>query len=307
MRSSVPPARRRRGGTWLRWLAAVWLGGVVVGSASPALAEPVSMVTFHGGCGVLGLGGDSRPDVAEVTVAAGAEVTFYNEMTRSAVLRLDGEAVAEVASTAAATVRFGSGPVTVTMELQCLIGQPVGVMTVQVTPAAAPESSPAAPSPAAPPSAGPPVGEPSAPPAPAPGPATAPGDAAVTLDPSPGVEDHPTDPRPWSAPPPNVGGADEPSGAGPGPAESIPWIDTEPAQTADDGGAQEAGQVTVDESGSVVDPAVASRYLTDLTEPTSDDGLIGLLALLATVCVAGVSAGAVRAIIARRANRAQWA
>jgi len=74
-----------------------------------------------------------------------------------------------------------------------------------------------------------------------------------------------------------------------------------------DAGAERAGRVTVEESATVMDSARASGYLTDLTEPTGGDSSIGLLALIATVCVVGVSAGAVRAIIAQRAKRPEWA
>src|SRR5690606_9319158 len=61
MRSSIPSARRRRTSVCLRWLAAASLGGVVLGwspsaHAEPVSGEPVTTVTFHGACGLLGLG-----------------------------------------------------------------------------------------------------------------------------------------------------------------------------------------------------------------------------------------------------------
>lgn len=316
MRSSIPSARRRRTSVCLRWLAAASLGGVVLGwspsaHAEPVSGEPVTTVTFHGACGLLGLGGGSEPDAAEVVVARGSLVTFRNEMSNTAVLRLDGEAIAEVPRTAAAIVYVEDGPVSVSMELQCLVGQPVGATTVHVTDAsddidADPQPLPDPPLGKTPPPGTPsdeaPVGTPSSRPASVPRttpPVTTPETAA-----SP--EHGSADSSFWRSPPRHPG---EPSGAWTAGEDATPAPTAAPDQSemTVDAGAERAGRVTVEESATVMDSARASGYLTDLTEPTGGDSSIGLLALIATVCVVGVSAGAVRAIIAQRAKRPEWA
>jgi hypothetical protein len=71
------------------------------------------------------------------------------------------------------------------------------------------------------------------------------------------------------------------------------------------GGATSGGPATVDQESGGNELAV--DQLSQTSESTPDDGPIGLLALTATVCVVGVSAGAVRALISQRANRAEWA
>ena len=278
-------------------MVATLLGGAVVGAASPALADPAVTVTFHGGCGVLGLGGSSMPDVTEVTVPSGSEVAFRNGLSRPAVLRLDGQAVAEGAPDDAATVWFGSGRVSVTMEILCLVGQPVGAVEVAVLPAAkkpasggdrsaaaATTPSPTPPRPRVTP--GPPAAQPPAAPA----------------DNRPAPPPWPVPTSPWAGPP---------TPGTPTPTADVPATAEPPTSPTVGGDVAGAGPVTVGGEGKgtaeIVDPGLESRALTGTTAPTTGDGSIGLLALIATVCVVGVSAGAVRAIIAQRANRAEWA
>lgn len=290
MRSFTRPPRRRM--VRLRLMVATLLGGAVVGAASPALADPSATVTFHGGCGVLGVGGSSMPDVAEVTVPSGSEVAFRNGLSRPAVLRLDGQAVAEVAPDDTARVWFGSGRVSVTMEILCLVGQPVGAVVVSVVPAAKKSPSRDARSGAA--STPRPPTAPRSRVTPGPPAADSPVDAA---DPRPGRPSGPAStPSPWAgSPTPSAPAVDEL--ATPTPSPTLEVDGAGPVTARDVGGG----------SAEIVDPGAASRSLTGGNAPTGGDGSIGLLALIATVCVVGVSAGAVRTIITQRANRAEWA
>lgn len=288
--------------TGLRLTAAAVLGCAAAGWGAPAHADPAVTVTFSGGCGLLGLGGSSMPDVLELEVPSGTNVGFHNALSRPAILRLDGQAVAEVAPDDTATVWFGSGQVSVAMEISCLVSQPSGAVTVAVLPAADP--TPSAPPPDDDPVPDAPVGAsevpspraPAGPSVPAGGPSVPGGDAAAARPTAPDA------PAPVAPPTPDDAAAAPVTT----PSPTRATAPGSPTPATVDGGVTGTDRAAVDTSAGVVDPGLSSRSLTGAAKPTGD-GSIGLLALIATVCVVGVSAGAVRAIIAQRANRTGWA
>ena len=59
-------------------LAAACIGGALLVPGVAAAAQPT--VTFHGDCGLLGVGASSRPDKGAVTVNSGGTVTFVNNL-----------------------------------------------------------------------------------------------------------------------------------------------------------------------------------------------------------------------------------
>jgi hypothetical protein len=308
------PGGWRRGLTWAAAAALVGFGAPLL-AESPAAAQPeAGTVTFSGGCGLLGsgLGADSTPDAAEVTVPAGSKLRFANGLGQSAILQLDGESAAEVPAGAAAEVVFHDGPVTASMQISCLMGSPAGAVTVAVQEVdepqqPAPSSSPSASSPSTnrpPPSsgssgssAGPDAGSPAT----GPGWSGAPAPGAV-----PGLfgqEGFGQDSAPPAAGPDSVPGTpSDDRGGEPGDGDelsSAQW-GIEP-----DGGGGYGDPANVDP-----EPAAGGVAVDELSRTagsSSDDGPVGLLALVATVCVVGVAAGAIRALIAQRANRAEWA
>ncbi|HEY8473163.1 MAG TPA: hypothetical protein VIL37_11100 [Natronosporangium sp.] len=276
--------------------AAAALVGVPLLGGSSATAESAGTVTFTGGCGVLGsgLGGSATPDIGQLSVPAGTGVRFTNRLGQNATLRLDGEPAAEVPAGGTADVVFHDGPVTASMQINCLLGTPAGTVEVEVQQVPPPAEPSERPDPGdrddrtTPPSqdggtsgdetgAGAPAGEPPW----VPGPPT--GDQAASLPPPAsgpaaaadrGDRADAEQPRPWGVQ------VEPPSGsASTGQPE------------ADD---QESGDLAVDQ-------------MSRTSSATSDEGPIGLLALIATVCVVGVSAGAVRALISQRAHRTEWA
>jgi hypothetical protein len=287
---------------------------------SAASAESDSTVTFSGGCGLLGsgLGAESSPDTTQVSVPAGSEVRFANGLGQDATLRLDGEAAAEVPAGGSADVVFHDGPVTASMQISCLLGAPAGSVTVEVTPVAeAPEqpssggdAEPASPQPSSGSTAGGGTSSQGGPTSQ--GGSTSRGGGSSTGGTSSTGGDDPS----WAgwgptgqAPPPATQPDDTQSPAGRGTSshdgERHPrWgVEVEPA----DGGATSGDPATVDTEPAGNGLAAEQVSRTSESTPAPDDGPIGLLAMIATVCVVGVSAGAVRALITQRANRAEWA
>jgi hypothetical protein len=280
-------------------------------------------VTFNGGCGLLGsgLGAGSSPDAGEVTVPAGSTLRFANGLDQSAVLRLDGEPAAKVPAGGAAEVVFHDGPVTASMQISCLMGSPAGSVTVAVQEVDQPRRP-------APPSAAP-GGSPSSSPSPS---RPSPGSSS----PSAGSPRSSTDPAAGSpATNPGWPGASAPGAVpgvpgGFGPDSALPAAG-QPGDAPSDGRGEEPGEepaegdelssarwgIEPDGGGGYGDPAnvepepaaggVAVDELSQTAGSSSDDGPIGLLALVATVCVVGVAAGAIRALVTQRANRAEWA
>jgi hypothetical protein len=268
-------------------------------------SESAGTVTFNGGCGLLGsgLGGKSTPDATRLSVPAGSGVRFANRLGQAAALLLNGAPVGEVPAGGAADVVFREGPVTASMQLDCMLGSPAGTVTIEV------RAAPPPPSPSASPVRRPPR-------APAGTPATA---------------DTPTRSE---SPATGPAAAGDPAAGGPAPGAWWPHAPAQrpagqPADGAARSGRDRSGQdgelggrwgnqlKPADGGDTAGDPATVEPELADdrfavqpmsrTAGPASDDGPIGLLALIATVCVVGVSAGAIRALVTQRANRAEWA
>jgi hypothetical protein len=300
------PHRRRRTRSLTLAAAAAALVGAPLLAGSTASAESAGTVTFSGGCGLLGsgLGANSTPDAAQVSVPAGSGVRFANQLGQPATLRLDGDAAAEVPAGGTADVVFHNGPVSASMEVSCLLGTPAGTVTVEVSQVAAPPPQPGSGGSAAPPS--PPSSGTSA----GAGTSSQGGSSAGAGAPAgtdsgdqswagwwPGVQAPPPAGQPDDAEPQD--GRSEPTRGG---ERHTRWgIEVEPA----DSGGTSGDPATVDaESAS---DELAAEQLSRTSGSASEDGPIGLLALIAAVCVVGVSAGAVRALVTQRANRAEWA
>src|SRR5262245_26439489 len=116
-------------------LTAACLGGVLFGLGTAEAATPT--VTFHGGCGLLGVGASSRPDPASLSVSAGASVAFVNQLGQSAELMIDGVHRGSVPADHQVSVAFRAGRVSVSLVPACLLGDgKAGAATITVTPAA---------------------------------------------------------------------------------------------------------------------------------------------------------------------------
>jgi len=129
-------------------LAAACIGGALLVPGVASAAQPT--VTFHGDCGLLGVGASSRPDKSGVTVNSGGTVTFVNNLDQSAHLMINGADRGVVPADNQVAVLFRGGRVSVTMLPGCLLGGGgnVGSVTVNVTsdtgsaPAGTPGKSP---------------------------------------------------------------------------------------------------------------------------------------------------------------------
>lgn len=303
------PRRRRRSLALAAATALVGVpllaGGPTATAATGAADESGGTVTFSGGCGLLGsgLGANSSPDTEQVSLPAGAGLRFANQLGQAATLRLDGEEAADVPAGGSADVVFHEGPVMATMQIDCLLGESAGAVTVEVARAPKPRPEP-------------PAGS---------GTGSSGGSAGAGSDPgagssgSAGSGSSPAQPgSPGGQPPAGGWWPDGPAGApgGPGAAERP---DREapgqpPAGPADAisprwglAGEPARGDTAAGQAG--VDPPASGAELTDqelarTSGSAPGEGPVGLLALVATVCVVGVSAGAVRALISQRASRA---
>ncbi|MPZ28643.1 MAG: hypothetical protein GEV12_20135 [Micromonosporaceae bacterium] len=294
-RVRVPGRRRRRG---LALAAATALVGVPLLVAGPtASAESAGTVTFSGGCGLLGsgLGSRSSPDTEQVSLPAGSELRFANQLGQAATLRLDGEEAADIPDGGSADVVFHQGPVMATMQIDCLLGESAGAVTVAV--ADPPQAQPEPPSGSGGTAAPSPGGEgPSGSDAPS-------GSGASPAEPG-SAADQPSGAW-WPGTPAAPGDADRPTREAPadppsGPADGLSprWgLATEPAHGS--GSPGDPANVAPPPAGEFADDE-----LTRTSGSVPGDGPVGLLALVASVCVVGVASGAVRALISQRASRA---
>lgn len=296
--------------------AALLVGAPLVWSASASAATGDDVVTFRGGCGLqlVGALGRVTPDPQHVTVRAGEQVRFVNRLSRQAVLRFDGEAAVELPNGTAATVIFHGGPVTATMDIDCLLGGVSGSATVAVLAA-----SPSAP----------PPGRADAPPTVQPDPQPSP----TVRTSAPETPDEPAgDAHDAAGEPavdqgqPDAGGDSATAGDAPAAAASprVPVqtpapqpgaaVDTAPDDVTmpswnlqPDSGAGHTRTHT-DTSAAEGQPGEGAEHeLAHVAGSEPRNGPSGLLALVATVCVAGATAAAIRAILAQRAARLQQA
>ncbi|GAA1416542.1 hypothetical protein ACFQZ4_25435 [Catellatospora coxensis] len=264
--------------------AAGLLAGLPLLGASPAGAvepEAAPGVSFSGGgLGLLLCG--SKPATTKITVAAESKVRLTNGLGQGATLQIDGKDSADVADGETVEVQFHRGPVKVAMVPECLLNlnPTFEPLTVEVT-----SRSTSTPS----------------------------GSGSGSTS-GQGSSSGSTPTRKPSAKPSPTKAASQPGTSRstsrndtPAPADEHPEV-TEPTETlfpvpgdGDGQGVQESPPAAVvGGSGEMLD---ANR----LSSTSPDKGPIGLLAIIATVCVVGVSAGAIRAIIAQRATRAEFA
>lgn len=264
--------------------AAGLLAGLPLLAAMPAsAAEPEAApgVSFSGGgLGLLLCG--SKPATTKITVAAEAKVRLTNGLGQGATLQIDGEDSASVADGETVEVQFHRGPVKVAMVPECLLNlnPTFEPLTVEVV-----KKSTASPSTTGTGTGGQPTGssptkKPSAKASPKPSSTgssrTQPGRTAPTGEQAPGDET-----------PVDV------------PDNEEPLFENPDGSTGEEPAPEQSSAVVVGDVNKINSNQVSS------TSP--DKGPIGLLAIIATVCVVGVSAGAIRAIIAQRATRAEFA
>lgn len=267
---------------------------------SSAQADSSGTVSFTGGCTLELLGplGSVAPSPEQVTVDAGDEVRFANQLGKPATLSFDGEAAAQLPRGGSVGVVFYEGPVTATMEISCLLGDLSGTATVAVH---LPEPEPSDPSPTTPsPSPG------DDPPRSDSGSGSGPGQGG----PPPAATDGT---NPWAGTP-SAGASESPQSLHED-ADTLPedlalprWdVRSEPdksSETTPDG--DTVGQDGSDQD-QAQDPDQEAGELAQTAGTGSGGGPNGMLALIATVCLAGVTAGAIRAIVAQRSARTEWA
>ncbi len=265
-----------------RRAAAFAAAGLLVGlpllGAHPATAaepEAAPGVSFSGGgLGLLLCG--SKPATTKITVAAEAKVRLTNGLGQGATLQIDGKDSAAVPDGETVEVQFHRGPVKVAMVPECLLNlnptfEPLTVEVVNKATAAPSRPTGGGQSPSSAPSR-----KPSTKPSPkapsqsgqSPQSGQSAGQETVTDG-----QRLPEEPDETLFPTPSEGNDGEP----------LP----EPSAASVVG-----GDLKMDPTASTSSP---------------DKGPIGLLAIIATVCVVGVSAGAIRAIIAQRATRPEFA
>ncbi|GHJ46700.1 hypothetical protein Cs7R123_40420 [Catellatospora sp. TT07R-123] len=263
--------------------AAGLLAGLPLLLASPAgAAEPEAApnVDFTGGgLGVLLCG--SKPTTMKITVAAESKVKLTNGLGQKATLQIDGKDSAAVSDGETIEVQFHRGPVKVAMVPECLLNlnpsfEPLTVDVAARTtqPTGTTPTTGSTPNPSR--SSGSTSGSSSS---------TKPsksrdshssshGSSANSSEPAPSGDDTAIPEVPKDIFNPD----DEQPGADPSPSSAV---------------------VVGEGSGN-------SGPMQEASFPV-DNGPIGLLAIIATVCVVGVGAGAIRAIIAQRATRAEFA
>ncbi|GAA2351236.1 hypothetical protein Cme02nite_24510 [Catellatospora methionotrophica] len=265
--------------------AAGLLAGLpLLGAGQAMAAEPEAApgVSFDGGgLGLLLCG--SKPATAKITVPAESKVRLTNGLGQGATLQIDGKDSAAVADGETVEVQFHRGPVKVAMVPECLLNlnptfEPLTVDVVNRSTSTPPSSGNSGGGQG---SGSTPSKKPSAKPSPTKGASQSSGGNRQT---SPAGSPDNTD---------ETVDVPDPSGA--------PLFEEPPVAGAD-------GEPAPEESpnGSVVGSSnkIETR---DAKLVSSDKGPIGLLAIIATVCVVGVAAGAIRAIIAQRATRAEFA
>ncbi|MEV4412435.1 hypothetical protein [Catellatospora sp. NPDC049609] len=259
--------------------AAGLLAGLPLLGAHPATAaepEAAPGVSFSGGgLGLLLCG--SKPATPKITVAAESKVKLTNGLGQGATLQIDGKDSASVSDGQTVEVQFHRGPVKVAMVPECLLNlnptfEPLTVEVVSKA-TSAPGNPGGGQSPSSSPSKKP------------------------SSKPSPKASAQPNrDPQPGRTP-----NGPEASTDAELPASPDGPLFTEPTGSGDElPDAEESPSVSlVGPGGEKMDPKASTS--------SPDKGPIGLLAIIATVCVVGVSAGAIRAIIAQRATRAEFA
>ncbi|WP_157641007.1 hypothetical protein [Longispora albida] len=245
---------------------ALGLSGVLL-AGSPALAETTG-VTFSGGCGLLGVGAHSRPDVTALTVTTMSAVRFVNGMTVQGDLVLPGGVRYTLQPRTYLDVPIASGPAEALLEPACGLGllPTYQKVTIQV------EAPPAEPAPSPPETS-----------------ATAPAPAGTPAPPaSPAAR-----PAQSQAPAATVPSAAVPHASAPPPAPAQPPAAAAPAQPPAAVAKPPASQAAPAEP-ITVEPVAAGQ----VPERASS-----LLALVAVVFVIGVAAAAIRAIAAQRSGR----
>lgn len=310
---------------WRRTVVAASVGALLsvpllAGSLASANPVPTDTVTFSGGCGLLGIGARSQPDVSQVSLTPGTGVRFVNKLGQAATIRIDGEAVGEVANGGVAEVTFHNGPAQVTMQISCLLGKPSGAVRVELL---QPGEDDAAPGPTPPPPA---AGSP--PPAASPSPGQQSGSVPRT-DPGAGGSsrsDGGTGSTAGTSPAQPGGTASQGVPAAP-PNPGAPAAETDapapqggavPTGTPPDGPRSAPGGAAdelragwgIGTEPEPLGPPSRSSTVTELssagqTGSAGEGGSIGLLALIATVCLVGVAAGAIRTLVTGRANRVE--
>ncbi|GAA1635951.1 hypothetical protein ACFQY4_45620 [Catellatospora bangladeshensis] len=257
--------------------AAGLLAGLPLLGAHPATAaepEAAPGVSFSGGgLGLLLCG--SKPATAKITVAAEAKVRLTNGLGQGATLQIDGKDSAAVPDGETVEVQFHRGPVKVAMVPECLLNlnptfEPLTVEVVNKA-TAAPSRPTGGQSPSATPSRKP------------------------STKPSPKV--------------PSQAGQSPQAGQGSGQETSSTngQLPEEPEETLFPTPSDEGEEPAVEPSAAVVLGPDEQKMDPAASTSSPDKGPIGLLAIIATVCVVGVSAGAIRAIIAQRATRPEFA
>jgi hypothetical protein len=268
--------------------AALAAAALTVG-ASPVSAAPATpTVEFTGGSVLSLVVCKSEPSSGDVSVPADSRVNFVNRLGQNASLKVDGKSVATVQPNQQVPVVFKKGPVEVAMTFDCGVGvvQQFRPVSVGVTGTSAATGAA-------------PTGRPNnAPGATQATPANGPAGAAAGAANNAIAGRSGTSGRASRAP---QGQAGED-----GTAASTGELGTEPIDPAlldpDASAAAAAGagpSMSVDERVLVEEPVAASG-------PASS-GPAGLLALVAAVCVVGVGIAAIRAIIAQRSSRANFA
>jgi hypothetical protein len=321
-------------------VTAMVLGGLIFGAPllvnGTASAEQVAgggrQVTFEGG-GMFALSCRSEPDVESMVVPAESTVRLVNHTGFNARLQLGGDTKGILPDDGSTEVVFRRGTTEVLLRPTCALGDdanPVLVTATPSTPATMPDPIPAPSIGDQDQSAGAPSGMGSP-------------DGQVTLGatlpdsvPPPGLpsgitpaagEPHTTGPgsprtgavvRPATAPVvPKTGAAARskiknktaagtgtstvpafagmPAGGRKALLHGVPRIDALPVETD-----ARPPAATVPTEVAAAEPVAAMA-------PIRETGPVGLLGLIAAVCVMGVGAGAIRAIVSQRANRAKMA
>jgi hypothetical protein len=250
--------------------------------AGPAYAAPGGgpTVEFSGGSMLNLLVCKSSPSSSRVNVPSESRVTFVNRLGQKATLKVDGRAVSEVGANQAVPVLFHYGPAEVAMTFSCGVGVVEEFKSVGVS-----------------------VAKP----------------AATTTVPKPnpnqagaaGAAKH-TNSTPGTGRSTKAGGTGAVTGsrdsANTSGAASTPAADgTEPIDPSLFGPESSAAPFT---EGGVPTAPGGNQLDVEAAVPASgtpQSGPAGLLALIAAVCAVGVGVAAVRAVLARRTNRANFA
>lgn len=300
-------------------------------AAHAGRAQSSRQVVFDDGGGVFDLSCGARPDVRRLRVPAESTVRVVNNTRHRAELRLDGRSQGGIPKHGSAQVVFHRGTVAVSLNPDCMMGDESAPVLVTASPSADP-SGPTEPPPVPSPTASSstsvgPVSTPTAsgPPTP-PSPSASVTQASATPD-----SVRPTTRRP-PAPHTTASRTSMPDSAGteptrretagavattqfmprggatgehdddtPAPAEAVPQ------RSASDDAQLVPVQPTPDPEPSAAAPTEAAAEPVAALEPMPGAGSVGLLALTAAVCVTGVMAGAIRALVAQRASRANMA